>query len=231
MTSRTFGILAGLALCLLAAGAVAWLVWVRPAERTRDLAAQGTARVYADAREAVGAVSRALADVLRVVLPSRDASFSGPSFRWDSTNICEVSTQRDQWRVSHHYSTTWQGSTKSLELRANAVVKAGFDLNEGVEFTVDEPARLVRVVFPRARILSLDLSPPEAVSLSDGWWNKVGPDDYTAAARGLRGEAERQAAASDITARVETWLQRHAANAAPPGWTVEVTLKDAAPVH
>ena len=77
---------------------------------------------------------------------------------------------------------TWAGSSKRIKLHGTYLVKAGFDLRK--KFTVHVRPDEILMELPHAQILSVEQEHLEVLTLENGLWNRISPDDIQAAARG-----------------------------------------------
>ena len=87
---------------------------------------------------------------------------------------------------------TWAGSTKRIKLHGTYLIKAGFDLRE--KFTVDVRPNEVVIALPHARILSVEQEQVEVLTLENGLWNRISPDDIQAQLATLPEQARQKAA-------------------------------------
>jgi hypothetical protein len=87
----------------------------------------------------------------------------------------------------------------------SGVVAAGFDVcDEPARIDVDHAARIVRVVLPPARILSLDIKRFETINERSGFLNAIAPADRNGWYGDARGSLTRAALAQGVLARAET---------------------------
>jgi hypothetical protein len=99
-----------------------------------------------------------------------------------------------------HHRTTWTntrfGSTKEIEITGTFEAKAGFDLQEQFQITLDDGKAIV--IFPSPKMLSV--TPVNDVEFRDesGIWNWVNQDDRTTALNYFLGEARQKASAADL---------------------------------
>lgn len=92
------------------------------------------------------------------------------------------------------FADTWAEfhSTATLEINASGVIKAGYDLREYFDLTVDHMDKRLIVTLPEPRILSRDIE-LEVASDRDGFLSKVTPEKRTQALRQIRSELQRRA--------------------------------------
>ncbi len=92
-----------------------------------------------------------------------------------TTTVAELAVLARRVEVEHEMQHTWAGSSKRIKLHGTFVVKAGFDLRK--KFTVDLRPHEVVIELPHAQILSVEQEQVEVLTLENGLWNRVSPDD------------------------------------------------------
>jgi hypothetical protein len=117
-----------------------------------------------------------------------------------SAPIAELVVLEKKAVVRHTWSQTWLHSTKRLEIEATFTAKAGFDLTEPFRIHVDPVTSNVEANLPSPKILSLGMSDVRVLTDEDGLWNKLTPEDRTAAFQALEKQARRQFADSPLLA-------------------------------
>ena len=103
---------------------------------------------------------------------------------------------------------SWLHSTKTLEIEADFVVRAGFDLEKPFHIEVEREGASLRVTLPPAEILGVDLRDVRFLRDEDGLWNKLTPADREKAIRELRERVEHSARASDLTRQARTIAEK-----------------------
>jgi hypothetical protein len=103
---------------------------------------------------------------------------------------------------------SWLHSTKSLEVEADFVVRAGFDLAKPFVVEIEERTGALRVTLPPAEILSTELRDVRFVKDEDGWWNRLTADDRESALRDLRLRAGLRARESDLLAKARASAEK-----------------------
>jgi hypothetical protein len=93
---------------------------------------------------------------------------------------------------------SWLHSTKTLEVEADFVVRAGFDLAKPFVVEIDRSDRKLRVTLPPAEILGVELRDVRFLRDEDGVWNKLTGADREAAIRELRLRVELRARQSGL---------------------------------
>ncbi|MEO5754274.1 MAG: DUF4230 domain-containing protein [Chthoniobacterales bacterium] len=110
-----------------------------------------------------------------------------------TTTVAELAVLARRVEVEHEVLHTWAGSSKRIKLHGTYVVKAGFDLRQ--KFTVDVRPDEVVLELPHARILSVEQEQVEVLTLENGFWNRISPDDIQAQLATLPALAREKAAA------------------------------------
>jgi hypothetical protein len=116
---------------------------------------------------------------------------------------------------------------KTVAMFYRGKVAAGFDLGggQGLDVRVEPGTRHLTVRLPPARLLYVDIPPPEMVVADGSVCNQVTPDDYARLAREARQAIEQQAVGSGVLARAETHARDLLAEVARPlGYQVEVSF-------
>jgi len=112
--------------------------------------------------------------------------------------ILEVATVSRDLFISHGWSHTWLGSTKTIEIQGTFTAKAGFDLHEPFRIDISKYPLRVVAVLPPPRILSLQTNSVRIVRDEDGWWNRVTAEDRASALRDLQTLAMAKARSSGM---------------------------------
>jgi hypothetical protein len=93
---------------------------------------------------------------------------------------------------------SWLHSTKTLEVEADFVIRAGFDLAKPFVIEIDRSAGTLHVTLPPAEILGVELRDVRFPHDEDGIWNKLTGADREAAIRELRLRIQWNARQSDL---------------------------------
>lgn len=109
-----------------------------------------------------------------------------------SKPVLEITTVERQARVRHTWTQTWLHSTKSMEIEATFIAKAGFDLNDTFRIEVDPRTGNLGATLPAPKILSIGMTEVEVRRDEDGLWNKLTPEDRKAAFAELETRAREQ---------------------------------------
>ena len=126
----------------------------------------------------------------------------------ESRPIAELATASKTISVDTTYVSTWLHSTKSISVRGDFVAKAGFDLNQFFKINVQTRPKLVTVMLPSPRILSLEMTTNEILDEKGGVINWLYPQDHAAALNQLAGEARLDIAKSSIMDAAKTEMEK-----------------------
>jgi Protein of unknown function (DUF4230) len=129
--------------------------------------------------------------------------------------ILELATAEQTLFKEYSWSHTFLGSTKTLMLRGEFVIKAGFDVHEEFAFNIDQananrseqqPRIVIRL--PKAKILSLEMKTYKVERDESGFWNGITPDDRTRAVAALQADARLSAEQSGILQKAREMLEQ-----------------------
>ena len=109
-----------------------------------------------------------------------------------ATTVAELAVLARRVQVEHELMHTWAGSTKRVKLHGTYLVKAGFDLRK--QFTVNVRPNEIVVELPHAQILSVEQEQVEVLTLENGLWNRISPDDIQSQLATLPEQARTKAA-------------------------------------
>jgi hypothetical protein len=119
---------------------------------------------------------------------------------------------------------------KTVAVFYRGKVAAGFDLTSagaGLAVTVEHGTRRVAVRLPPARLLYVDIPPPEMVVADGSICNEVTADDYARLSTEARQAIEHQATSAGVLARAETHARELFTEVARPlGYQVDMTFGD-----
>lgn len=187
--SGLFWFMAGLAL-LIAAGTFAfWFLMLRPA--------QG----------AVGGLRDAVAFALREITGQRVAVHAN-TVTLEKSDIAELNVVQRKTQTVVKLESKAFGSTKTLILRGDFIVKAGFDLTKPFHVRFDEESGEVIAEFPPAKITQVEMKNYDVFFSDDGMLNKLKPSDQELATRQMIDQARIDAERSDIRQEAEEQLKR-----------------------
>ena len=110
-----------------------------------------------------------------------------------TTTVAELAVLARRVEVEHEMLHTWAGSTKRIKLHGTYLVKAGFDLRK--RFTVNVHPDEILIELPHAQILSIEQKQLEVLTLENGLWNRISPDDIQGQLAALPEQARQRATA------------------------------------
>ena len=120
---------------------------------------------------------------------------------------------------------------KTVAVFYRGKVAAGFDLDAGTALSVDAVRRHVDVHLPAARLLYVDVPPPEVVVADGSVCNQVTAEDYSRLAGDARQAIEGQALASGILGKAEEHARALLAEVARPlGYELAASFGPSAPI-
>ena len=144
----------GLAAVIVAGAFAVWFVAIRPAEKA-----------------AVG-LRNAVADAFRNITGQK-VTMHANTVTVEKSNIAELSLVQRKTQTVIKFESDFIGSRKTLILRGDFIVKAGFDLSKPFTASVDEATGEVKADLPPAKITSVELKDYEVFFSDDGLINKL----------------------------------------------------------
>lgn len=102
-------------------------------------------------------------------------------------SILELATLSQQFHHKYDWKNTWMGSTKEIEVSGTFVAKAGFDLNEKFNITIEGEKAVV--TFPHPILLSVESLGDMQFRDEHGYWNWVNEEDRTRAVNAFTKDA------------------------------------------
>ncbi len=110
-----------------------------------------------------------------------------------TATVAELAVLTRRVEVEHEMLHTWAGSSKRIKLHGTYLVKAGFDLRK--KFTVNVRSDEILIELPHAQILSVEQEQLEVLTLENGLWNRISPDDIQTQLAALPEQARQKTAA------------------------------------
>lgn len=107
------------------------------------------------------------------------------------TNILELATLSQKFHHRYNWKNTRMGSTKEIDVSGTFEAKAGFDLNEKFNITINGEKAVV--TFPAPKLLSVESLGDMQFRDEHGFWNWVNEDDRTSAINAFTSDARRYA--------------------------------------
>ena len=121
-----------------------------------------------------------------------------------SSPVLELAVLQREASVERETESSWLGSTKHLRLRGQYRIKAGYDLKKPFAVRLDD-AHMGRVQLrlPRPRLLSVELVRLDVLTMDNGLWNHVEPEEFEQEVNMLNLEARQKAWQSGVAAETE----------------------------
>lgn len=141
----------------------------------------------------------------------------------ESQSVLELAVVQREMVVERVTTSTWLGSTKRLRVRGVYRVKAGFDLKQ--PFSVDINGswdQSVRVQMPPARLLSTELEKLDVLTVDNGLWNHVKPEEFADEVSALNIDARLKANEQGMIADAKKTFTDQLDEKIGPGHRVEV---------
>jgi hypothetical protein len=123
-----------------------------------------------------------------------DVKVDNQSVTLESREIMELATVQHRIVCVSKYTTTWAGSTATIIVRGVYTAKAGFSLEKGTTFRLDEKGQVLDSSIPPSKILSVTTEKQEIFHAAQGLIKILDPKDYEAAYKQNREQAMREAA-------------------------------------
>jgi hypothetical protein len=128
------------------------------------------------------------------------------------SDVLKLVTIEETLTERQRLDESWLHSTKTLEIEADFVICAGFDLAQPFVIEVDPGTGALRVTLPPAEILSMELGDVRFLKDEDGWWNRLTPADREAAIRDLRLRVGLRARNSDLLVKARASAEKRLAD-------------------
>jgi hypothetical protein len=137
--------------------------------------------------------------------------------------ILELAVLQREISVERETENSWLGSTKRLRIRGTYRVKAGYDLRQPFDVHIDDrQPSVVRARLPRTRLLSVELESLDVMTMQNGLWNRVQPEEFAIEVNGLNMDARRAAQTEGLTAEAEKMLTGQLAQKLGPEIRLEI---------
>lgn len=142
-----------------------------------------------------------LADAMSNILGTT-VEVQGKSVVLEQSEIGELALLQRKMHSITKYQGRWLGSEKTLIVRCDFIVKAGFDLSEGGQWGFLHGE--LEGALPEGKVLSVEpLGDFEIYFSESGILNKLSSEDHAEAFNLLKDQARRDAEESDIVEEVE----------------------------
>jgi len=173
--NKTLTIFIGIALLIVAAALAIHLAVVRPVARVAEKAVEAPERIV----EKVFDFGKHGIDAFKTIFQSQVNVVSTTTV-CDATPIAELAVLQRNIREIVDYKKTDLHSTKRIIADQTFVAKIGFDLAARFSASYDPSNRVVTIILPEPKILSLETVNPEANYYleEDGYINKLTTGDH-----------------------------------------------------
>ena len=144
---------------------------------------------------------------------------------YEQTNsMLELAVVEREMLVERETEDTWMGSTKRLRGRGTFRVKAGFDLTQpfSVQITDGSPP-IVSVRMPPPRLLSVEQENVEVLTMDNGLWNHMQPEEYARAVNELNTDARLKALRDGMVREAKTRFTEQLERKLGPGQRLEIS--------
>lgn len=146
------------------------------------------------------------ADALSDVLGT-EVLVTGSTAVLEKSEIGELALVQRKTQAITKFQTTWLGSEKTLIVRGDFLVKAGFDLSEGGQWSILDGQ--INGPLPEGKVLSVEpMGDFEIYYAENGALNRLSPEDHARAFNHLKDQARRDAERSDVGDEAEAILLR-----------------------
>jgi hypothetical protein len=185
-------------------------------ERCTSLPAR-TARTTVDELERLGRDARNAFVEIAKIQPR--VTINEQVYFEQTAEIAELALVSQRIEVEHEFVHTWAGSSKRLRLHGTFTAKAGFDLRQEIDVSVQP--REITVRLPHADILGVEQKAMDVLAFENGFWNPISGADVQAELEALAKVATQRAMERGLPAEAERLFR------------VELTtrLKSPLPVH
>lgn len=175
---NVFPILAGIALLILAVGITVHLTITEPLEK-------GEGDTAGLAKDAIDKFSDAISTIFQ-----SQVHINSSATVCDATPIAELAVLQRNIRMIVCYTNTALYSTKIIIADQTFQAKIGFDLGSKSSATYDPSNRVLTIILPEPKVLSLEaVAPPIYYRDDDGRLNHVTDDDRNEVLRLLQDQA------------------------------------------
>jgi len=173
--NKTLTIFLGIALVMMALALAIHLTVVRPVARVVEKTIEAPGKIVGQVFD----FGRQGMDAFKAIFQSQ-VSVTSSTVVCDATPIAELAVLQRNIREIIDYQKTDLHSTKRIIAEQTFVAKIGFDLASRFTATYDPSNRVVTIVLPEPKILSLETVNPEAHYYleEDGYINKLTTADH-----------------------------------------------------
>ena len=141
-----------------------------------------------------------------------------------ANSTLELAVVEREMLVERETEDTWLGSTKRLRVRGAFRVKAGFDLTQPFAVQIsDGSPPVVSVRMPPPRVLSVEQENVEVLTMEDGLWNHMQPDEYARTVNDLNTDARLKALRDGLVSEAKKRFTEQLEQKLGPGARLEIT--------
>jgi len=124
----------------------------------------------------------------------------------ESKPVAELAVRKQTFEHRMQWSSTWLGSTKTIQLNGVYTASAGFDLKRPFSVDFNSRLRLVTIRYPRPGILSVQLDSIN-ISQDEGWWNSITDADRNEVLNRFTADARAKVAQTALLEKTEEDFQ------------------------
>ena len=140
-------------------------------------------------------------------------------------SVAQLVTSETTMRDVVVYQNSRLGSTKRSLVVVTGRISAGIDLDAGTEVNIDNSARRVHIVLPRAKVLGVEVTQLRTYDERSGLWNPFRPADRDTIYHLAREQLRDAAIELGVAAHAEESARRLlSAMIHPDDYTVDVTF-------
>jgi Protein of unknown function (DUF4230) len=118
--------------------------------------------------------------------------------------VAKLVTSETMVRDVVTYENSWYGSTKRSLVVVSGKINAGVNLDRGTSVAVDDQAKTITLVLPKAEILGIEVTDMRTYDERGGLWNPFTPRDRDAIIRLARGQLGKSAYEMKVLEHAET---------------------------
>jgi hypothetical protein len=161
------------------------------------------------ARNLASNAAQAISETLNI---TPRVTVNGITVIQQSAPILELAVLQEPVFKEYAWSHSYLGSTKTLILRGEFLVKAGFNLQEAWKIDVQTPSKAdsttVAVELPQAKILSIEMKTYRVERDESGFWNHITAADRENAVNAMQREVRASVTSSGLLAQARTEAER-----------------------
>jgi len=125
--------------------------------------------------------------------------------------VVELATVQQDLVEHYQWSQSWLGSTKGMELQGIYRAKAGFNLRDPFQVSLD--AGKITANLPAPKLLSLEMTSYKVIRDDNGWWNNITSQDRENAINAMQAEAKTKAEQAGLLEQAKAKFRQELAEA------------------